>query len=98
MVLNNHKIVIHINRQEDNLPIIYNSYVNSAKNKRHGPLLILGMAFIGLYSLDFFGYIITDTDSSVKEGEVMLTHKIENRFCGPCIGSRKNQNVTDTQN
>ena len=54
MVLKNHNIVIPINILEANLPIIYNSYVTSAQNKRHGPLLISGMAFIGLDSLGFF--------------------------------------------
>ena len=60
MLLNNHKIVILINRQDANLPIIYNSYVTSAQNKRHRQLLRLGMDFIGLGSLDLFGDIRID--------------------------------------
>ena len=60
MVLNNHKIVIHINRQEDNLPIIYNSCVTSAQKKIHRPLLRLSMAFIGLGSLDLSGDLRVD--------------------------------------
>ena len=60
MVLNNHKMVIPFNRQETNLPIIYNSYVTSAQNKRHRQLLRLGMEFIGLGSLDLFGDIRID--------------------------------------
>ena len=68
MVLNNHNIVIPINIPEDNLPIIYNSYVTSAQNKRHGTLFRLGMEFIGLDYLDFFGDIRIDIDSSGTEG------------------------------
>ena len=88
MVLKNHNIVIPINRQEANLPIIYNSYVNSAQKKRYGPLLRLCMAFIGLEYLDLFGNIITYIDTSGTEGEVMLTYKFENfsQLCGPCVG------------
>ena len=67
MVLKNHNIVIPINRQEVNLPIIYNYYVISAQKKRHEPLFRLGMAFIGLYSLDLFGDLIIDIDSSGTE-------------------------------
>ena len=51
-VLNNHNIVIPINRQEANFTTIYNYYVTSAQNKCHGPLLILGMEFIGLEILE----------------------------------------------
>ena len=68
MVPKNHNIVIPINRQEANLLIIYNSYVTSEKKKRHGPLLRLGMAFIGLDYLDLFGNLRKDTDSSGTEG------------------------------
>ena len=64
MILKNHNIFIPINRQEANLTIIYNLYVTSAQNKHHGPLLRLGMSFIGLDSLDFFGGIIIDKDRS----------------------------------
>ena len=67
-VLKNHNIVILVNRQEAKLPLIYNSYVTLAQNKRHGPLLILGVAFLGLDSLDLFGNIRIDTDSSGTEG------------------------------
>ena len=58
------------------------------------------MAFIGLYYLGLFINLRTDTYSSVTEGEVMLTGKFEHfsQFCGPCVGSSENQNVTDTQN
>ena len=92
MVLKNHNIVIHINIQEANLPIIYNYYFNSVQNKCHGPLLRSVMEFIGLDYLDLFGDLIT-------EGEVMLTDRFEHfsQFCGPCVGSSKNQKVTDTQ-
>ena len=68
MILKNHNIIIPINIQEANLPIIYNYDVTSAQKKRHGPLLISGKAFIGLYYLDFFGDLITDTYISVIEG------------------------------
>ena len=40
MLLKNNKIVIPINIQEYNLPIIYNSYVTSSQKKRHGPILM----------------------------------------------------------
>ena len=73
MVPNNHNIYIPINRQESNLPIIYNSYVTSAQKKRNGTLLRSGIAFIVLGYLYFFVDIITDTDSSETEVEVMLT-------------------------
>ena len=77
MVLKNHNIVRPINRQEANLPIIYNAYVTLAQMKRHRPLLRLGMAFIGLGSFHLVGGIRTDRDSSVTEGEVILTYKFE---------------------
>ena len=67
MVPNNHNIFIPINRQEAKLSIIYNYYVTSAQKKRHGPLLRLGMAFIGLDSLDLFGDLRTYIDSSEIE-------------------------------
>ena len=67
-----------INRKEANLPIIYNYYLNSAEKKIHGPLLIPGMAFIGLDYMDLFGDLRTDTDSSGTEGEVVLTDEFEN--------------------
>ena len=73
MLLKNHKIDVPINRQEYNLPIIYNSYVTSAQKKRNGTLLRSGIAFIVLGYLYFFVDIITDTDSSETEVEVMLT-------------------------
>ena len=37
MALKHHKIDITIKIQEDNLPLIYNSYVTSVKKKYHGP-------------------------------------------------------------
>ena len=52
--------------------------MTSAQNKCHGPLLILGMAFIGLDSLYLFGDIRTDIDSSGTYVEVMITGKFEN--------------------
>ena len=57
-----------MNRQEYNLPIIYNYFVTSAQKKRDGTLFRLGMACIGLDSLDFFGDLRTDTDSIGIEG------------------------------
>ena len=57
MLLKNHNIDVPINIHEDNLPIIFNYYVTSVQNKRHGPLLRLGIVFIGLDSLDLFGDI-----------------------------------------
>ena len=68
MVPKKHNILIPINIQEDNPPIIYNYYVTSAQNKRHGTLLRSGMAFIGLDYLDFLGDLITDIDRSGTEG------------------------------
>ena len=59
MVLNNYNSVVPINIQEYKSPIIYNSYVTSAQNKHHGPLLRLDTAFIGLDYLDLFGYLRT---------------------------------------
>ena len=61
MVLNNHNIIIPINRQEAKLTIIYNYYVTSAQKKRHGPLRS-GIPFIGLIILYFFGNLRTDID------------------------------------
>ena len=57
------------------------------------------MEFIGLDYLDFFGYIITDIDSIGTEGYVILTGEFElfYQFCGTCVGSNENQNVTDPQ-
>ena len=57
MLLKNHNIDVPINIHEDNLPIIFNYYVTSVQNKRHGPLLRLGIVFIGLDSLALFGDI-----------------------------------------
>ena len=68
MFLKNHNIVTPINRQEANIPIIYNYYLTSAQKKRHWPLLILGMEFIDFDSLDFFGYLKTDIYNSRTEG------------------------------
>ena len=76
-VLNNHNIVIPINRQEANFTTIYNYYVTSAQNKRHWSLLLSGMAFISLDSLDFFGNIRTATDCSGTEVQAILTDKFE---------------------
>ena len=47
--------------------------MSSTQNKFHGPLLRSGKACIGLEYLDLFGDIITDIDSHVTEGEVILT-------------------------
>ena len=77
MVPKKHNIFIPINRQEANLPIIYNSYVTSAQKKFHEPLLISGMVFICLGYLDPFGGLITDTDGSVTEVELMLTDEFD---------------------
>ena len=57
------------------------------------------MEFIGLDSLDLFGGLRTDTDSSGTEGEVIITDKFDHfsQFCGPCVGSSENKNVTDPQ-
>ena len=83
--MKNHNIVIPINIQEANLPIIYNYYVTSAQKKRHWPLLRLGMAFISLDYLDLFGDIRTDTYSSGTMEEVMLTDEFKHisQLCGP---------------
>ena len=50
------------------------------------------MEFIYLDYLGLFGNIITDTDSSGKEGEVMLTDEFENftQFYGPFVGYSEN--------
>ena len=76
-VLNNHNIVIPINRQEANFTTIYNYYVTSAQNKRHWSLLVSGMEFISLDSLYFFDNIITAIDCSGTERQAMLTDKFE---------------------
>ena len=67
--------------------------MTSAQKKRHGLLLGSGMAFIGLDSLDLFDNIKTDIDSSVTQGEVMLTDEFEHlsQLCGPCVRSSKNK-------
>ena len=89
MVLKNNNIVIPINIQESNHPIIYSYYLASAQKKLHGPLFRSGMSFIGLYYFYLFGNIRTDIDISETEGEVMLTEDFENfsHFCGPCVRS-----------
>ena len=99
MVLKHHNIVIPINIQKSNLPIIYNSYVTLAKNKYHGPPLISGMAFIGLDYLGFFGYLRKDTGISGTEEEVIIIDEFDKKFqlCGPCVEYSENKNVIDTQ-
>ena len=67
MLWNKQSIDVTIIRQEYNLPIFYNYYVTSEKNKCHRTLLRLGMAFIGLDYLDLLGYLRTDTYSSGTE-------------------------------
>ena len=98
IALKNHNIITPINRQEDNLSIIYNSYVTSAQYKRNVTLLRLSMVLIGLDYLYLFGYLRTDTDSSGTEGEVVLNDDLYNysEICGSCFGYSENQNVTDT--
>ena len=91
MVQKNQNIVISINREEANLSIIYNYYVTSAQKKCYGPLFISGMAFISFDYLDLFADLRTDTDSSGKQREFILTEKFYNlsQLCGPCVGYSK---------
>ena len=61
--------------------------MTSAQNKRHGPLLRLFMAFIGLVYLYLSGGRRTDTYSSEIEVELILTEEFEHlsQSCGPCV-------------
>ena len=52
--------------------------MTSAQNKRHGPLSRSGIAFIGLYHLDFIADILTDIYISGTDIEAVITDKFEN--------------------
>jgi len=112
MQLRRRNIVIPINRKEANLPIVFNSFVNSAEKKRHGPRMRSCMALTGLASLDFFGDLRTTSElRSVSDDEMLFENEFEHyskfcgqcadseitNFCGPCVGSECNQNITAPQ-
>ena len=100
MMLRDHHIKIPINRNAANLPVVFKSFVSSKEKRLIGPQMLSGLAHTRLSQLDFFGDLATTNDlraSNVERGS--LEHEFEHysNFCGPCVGSSSNENLSNAQ-
>jgi hypothetical protein len=59
MILPDHRIIIPIDRNGANLPIVKDCSVSTREKELYGPKLMSALARTGLECLDFFGGIAT---------------------------------------
>jgi hypothetical protein len=97
-----HRIIIPIELGGTNLPVSYTLFVSQRKKEDIGPQMRLWLAFSRLSKLDSFG----DLDSiETLQAENLLSEKIDverdfkhySQFCGSCVGTPANQNITNPQ-
>ena len=99
MNLKDNRIVIPICCELANLPIVYNSFVSAKEKKEIGPRIWSAMAYSNLTMLEFFGYLQTLNDMiNDKNGyESMVKNEFYTQFCGPCVGTVENENLSNAQ-
>ena len=101
MNMKNNNIFIPIRREQANLPIIFDSYVTTKQKNEVGPHIRSAMAYSNLSSLDFFGDLqISSELIKGKSGyEDMVKNEFEHytQFCGPCVGTPENKNLSNAQ-
>ena len=95
------RVVIPIRRGQENLLIVYNSFVSSKEKNEFGPHIQSAMEYYNLSNIDFFGYIQTSTEMvNGKRGfEITIKNEYEHytKFCGPCVGASENKNLSNAQ-
>ena len=101
MNLKNNKIVIMIRCEQANLPIVFDSDVTTKQKKKVGPHIRSAMAYSNLQSLDFFGDLQISSElikgKSGYEGMVKNEFEHYTQFCGPCVGTHENENLSNAQ-
>ena len=101
MNLKDNRIVIPIRRELANLPIVYNSFVSTKEKRDVGPHIRSAMAYSNLSMLDFFGDLQTSNEMiNGKNGyESIVKNEFEHyaQFCGPCVGTNENENLSNAQ-
>jgi hypothetical protein len=102
MILPDHRIIIPIDRNGANLPIVKDCSVSTREKELYGPKLMSALARTGLECLDFFGGIATKEVSrySPVAKEVSLVedeYEHYSKFCGPCVGHQDNDNLSGPQ-
>ena len=98
MTCKGNRIVIPISREQSNLPIVFNSFVSAQEKKKAGQHIRSAMAYSNLSKLDFFGDLKTSNYmvNSKARFEDMIHNEHEHyaQFCGPCVGSSMNENIS----
>ena len=95
------RIVIPISREQSNLPIVFNSFASAQENIKAGQHILSAMAYSNLSKLDFFGDLKTSNDmvnsKAWYEDMIQNEHEHYSQLCGPCVGSRVNENISGAQ-
>ena len=99
MHLEGHKVVIPIDRNGINLPVVGDSYVSSKEKKRMGLQLRSALGRAG-GERDFFGDLQSiDHDQPQRYESEGFEEEFEHysHFCGPCVGHAGNDNLSGPQ-
>lgn len=100
---NNNNVMIPIDREGSNLPVVHNSWLSKEEQERYGPLTRSALAWTRLNQVDFFGDLQptkTSARYSPQEREIdLLNSEFEHysKFCGPCVGQKDNTNLSGPQ-
>jgi hypothetical protein len=103
MHLDDHDVVIPIDRDGVNLPIVKDSWVSSQEKARYGPQLRSAMGRAGANELDIFGDLQSIDKGkyipSTQNDSDMIEEEFEHysHFCGPCVGHADNDNLSGPQ-
>jgi len=99
ILLDHHTIVIPINREQTNLPVIQDSWLTSKEKQAYGTQMKSALSWSGLYQLNFFN------NEKLEGSRVYLPIEREvysefDRFSNlgsPCIGQDSNTNLSGPQ-
>ena len=100
---NNNNVLISIDREGSNLPLVRNSWLSREEQERYAPMTRSALVWSRLDQVDFFGDLQptkTTARYSTQEREIdLLNSEYEHysKFCGPCVGQKDNTNLSGPQ-
>ncbi len=96
MLLKTSEIQIQIVSEKYNLPVVFDSYVSPKAKKTLASTMRSGLFHTRLNPLNFFQeYTLQDLCICAPLGFTGPKHILY--FCGPCIGTTENENLSATQ-
>ena len=99
ILLDHHTIVIPINRERTNLPMVQDSWLTSKEKQAYGPHMRSALSRLGLHQLNFFNNEKLEGSRVYLPLEKEVNSEFE-RFSNlgsPCVGQDSNTNLSGPQ-